>query len=564
MKINIKLDILAQNLGKTITQISEETGLNRNTVTALYHNKVDGIKFDTIEKICSTYQISLADIIEISQPEPVKSIPPESITVTDPYKQEGEIVLFTALPPFFYAHTLPKEYFPSIVKFGGFIMYFLKDYGHIYWPREAMNNTAKESYQRYGTKEKLDRLFFEFKPHAVALEKLYKYQSEKEIISLSDQDLIVFSQKLWKAYEGFWHLSLFIDFFDAGYDVKTIADIQKRYGFTDAEVVVLTTSQQMTFGNERLLRLTEIVKKIARRKLLKKAEIKLYIQSLPEINEYIKDYDYFKSNYAHINHLTIDEVTDEIIDLLKDSRWAVEYEKLSTYTIKVKKNVIAILKKHNLKDNPFYFFQMLTYWREYRKQINLMGIHLMHYILFSIEQKTGIPYKYLKHLTFDEIPNILKGLITRDQMQKRYEEGVVLSTIGGHSKLIEGKEANSIFDEMEKRIKGQSMEKILAGRVACQGYAKGIARIVLGQEDFPKFKEGEILVTGMTRPEFVPLMKKAAAIVTNEGGITCHAAIVSRELGKPCIIGTQKATHVIKDGDLIEVRANHGTVRILS
>jgi pyruvate,water dikinase len=67
----------------------------------------------------------------------------------------------------------------------------------------------------------------------------------------------------------------------------------------------------------------------------------------------------------------------------------------------------------------------------------------------------------------------------------------------------------------------------------------------------------------MTRPEFVPLMKKAIAIVTDEGGITCHAAIVSRELKKPCIIGTKVATQVLKDGDMVEVDANSGIVRIL-
>lgn len=75
--------------------------------------------------------------------------------------------------------------------------------------------------------------------------------------------------------------------------------------------------------------------------------------------------------------------------------------------------------------------------------------------------------------------------------------------------------------------------------------------------------EGEILVTGMTRPEYVPLMKKAAAIVTDEGGITCHAAIVSRELKKPCIIGTKIATQVLNDGDLVEVDAERGVVRVL-
>ena len=67
----------------------------------------------------------------------------------------------------------------------------------------------------------------------------------------------------------------------------------------------------------------------------------------------------------------------------------------------------------------------------------------------------------------------------------------------------------------------------------------------------------------MTRPEFVPLMKKAGGIITNEGGITSHAAIISRELGIPCIIGTKIATKVLHDGDLVEVDADNGVVRIL-
>jgi pyruvate,water dikinase len=67
----------------------------------------------------------------------------------------------------------------------------------------------------------------------------------------------------------------------------------------------------------------------------------------------------------------------------------------------------------------------------------------------------------------------------------------------------------------------------------------------------------------MTRPEYISAMKKAAAIVTDEGGITCHAAIVSRELKKPCIIGTKIATKVLKDGDLVEVDADKGIVKIL-
>ena len=79
-----------------------------------------------------------------------------------------------------------------------------------------------------------------------------------------------------------------------------------------------------------------------------------------------------------------------------------------------------------------------------------------------------------------------------------------------------------------------------------------------------RVKNGDILVTGMTTPNFVPAMKRAGAIVTNDGGITCHAAIVSRELGVPCIIGTRMATKILKDGDLVEVNANDGTINKLN
>ena len=72
-----------------------------------------------------------------------------------------------------------------------------------------------------------------------------------------------------------------------------------------------------------------------------------------------------------------------------------------------------------------------------------------------------------------------------------------------------------------------------------------------------------VLVTTMTNPAYVPIMEKSIAIITDEGGLLCHAAIVSRELNKPCIIGTKIATQVFKDGDLVEVDAESGVVKIL-
>lgn len=85
----------------------------------------------------------------------------------------------------------------------------------------------------------------------------------------------------------------------------------------------------------------------------------------------------------------------------------------------------------------------------------------------------------------------------------------------------------------------------------------------VSKKDMKKIVKGDILVTEMTSPDMVPAMKKSAAIITDVGGLLCHAAIVSRELKKPCIIGTKNATKILKDGDLVEVDANQGIVRII-
>ncbi|MEY3197555.1 MAG: hypothetical protein RL023_25 [Candidatus Parcubacteria bacterium] len=83
------------------------------------------------------------------------------------------------------------------------------------------------------------------------------------------------------------------------------------------------------------------------------------------------------------------------------------------------------------------------------------------------------------------------------------------------------------------------------------------------KEQIADAQEGDILVSTMTTPDFLPAMKKAAAIITDEGGITCHAAIVARELQKPCIIATKFATQILQDGDIVEVDAHKGSITIL-
>lgn len=109
-------------------------------------------------------------------------------------------------------------------------------------------------------------------------------------------------------------------------------------------------------------------------------------------------------------------------------------------------------------------------------------------------------------------------------------------------------------DTNVSEIKGQSclkQDQIIRGKV----------KIVLNKRQFDKIENGDIIVAPMTTPEYVPILSKVKAIITNEGGITCHAAVVSREMNIPCIVGTNIATDILKDGDLVEIDTASGVVK---
>ncbi|MDP2908874.1 MAG: phosphoenolpyruvate synthase [Nanoarchaeota archaeon] len=103
-------------------------------------------------------------------------------------------------------------------------------------------------------------------------------------------------------------------------------------------------------------------------------------------------------------------------------------------------------------------------------------------------------------------------------------------------------------------------EALVQGQGVSQGIGSGAVKIVRGIEDLGKVLKGDVLVTRMTNPDMVPTMQRASAIVTNEGGSTCHAAIVSREMGIPCIVGTENATKILKENDIVTVDGSAGKV----
>jgi len=115
-------------------------------------------------------------------------------------------------------------------------------------------------------------------------------------------------------------------------------------------------------------------------------------------------------------------------------------------------------------------------------------------------------------------------------------------------------------EERKKKLAGLEDKVILDGLSASPGVGSGKVQVVRNIAQIVKVKKGDILVAPMTSPDWVPTMKKSRAIITDEGGVTCHAAIVSRELGIPCVVGTVKATEILEDGDEVTVNGYDGIV----
>lgn len=210
----------------------------------------------------------------------------------------------------------------------------------------------------------------------------------------------------------------------------------------------------------------------------------------------------------------------------------------------------------------FYFFRQMTHWRDERKRAALINNNYYYAFFKEFARRTGVSYNAISFASPAEIIASKLKFTTafKKHLESRTEKCAFYWDKQEHSEAVLIKEDYDKFmSVLDTAFTGRFKE--LKGAPASRGIAEGIVRIINTPEDFMKMRKGDILVAPMTRPEYLPLMKIAGAIVTDEGGVTCHAAIVSRELGLPCIIGTQVATEVLKDGDVVEVDANLGVVR---
>ena len=206
----------------------------------------------------------------------------------------------------------------------------------------------------------------------------------------------------------------------------------------------------------------------------------------------------------------------------------------------------------------------LVYYKDHRDDKRREASFAAKKFMSFLANKFDLTLEEINYLTPPELMNLLKGkgVINKKEIKARIPVNYVLLSTPGKIEFFSGEKIKEIlYEQMPKNNVIQ--EKIVKGTVGSKGYAKGKVVIVRHSVALSKVKDGDVLVAVTTHPEYVSAMKKAAAIVTDEGGITSHAAIVAREMKKPCIVGTKNVTQILQDGDLVEVDAEKGIIRIL-
>lgn len=206
--------------------------------------------------------------------------------------------------------------------------------------------------------------------------------------------------------------------------------------------------------------------------------------------------------------------------------------------------------------------------RDWTKGYFTRALLSYHRLLDEIAERLGATRDDLFLHTYRELKDAMATgkPLPQAELASRRKDGAVLVIKGDSFELTTGREG--IDRVIKEEGVGGPFEKMsgiteFKGLPASLGKITGRARVLENASGISELEEGEILVTYMTTIEFIPAFRKAAAIITDEGGMSCHAAIVSREFKLPCIVGTKVATRALQTGDLIEVDAERGVVRIL-
>ncbi len=449
-----------------------------------------------------------------------------------------------------------KYPFAQRIAFAG----FSKNRADWYHSLEELQKTASKiigvSKQKPGISEEMIQAFkpFENQFYAECLR-----LNRMNLSDLTDEALLKTYNHLEAVYLQKLNGSGLIDGFALSTDTVIASQIQAflEANFSERKFVstfeVLTAPSSLSF-----LQLEELALLKAAREIQKNPAFRGEI-----IRRHAENYFWIQNNYVADHVLGVSFFEKRFEDALVSGSLNERIQKIESFPLESKKKKENVMNDLCLPPELRILLKItddFTYWQDERKKGTFWATHYFSLLLSEFARRTSYSLDELKYCMPPEMGLVLKEKISKEELQRRFEYCMVLWTTKGYEVITDIKR----IVELDRIGTGKlSKPGELRGFTACLGTATGTVRIVESAEELNKVQDGDILVAVMTRPDYLPAMKRAAAFITDEGGITCHAAIVARELQKPCIIGTKVATKTLKDGDVVSVRANHGVVQLL-
>ena len=234
--------------------------------------------------------------------------------------------------------------------------------------------------------------------------------------------------------------------------------------------------------------------------------------------------------------------------------------KPSKFLVAKRRKMIKKLKLNQREQELAEVLAWFTFFYEVGERVAMyLYDELISHLAMSFGKQVS---KELEWYDVEALDRYLSGYKLSQSEIRRRQQCYVLFLVNNKPRVLSGLAARHYIKTNFEEFVSTKTTKV-HGTVASPGLVRGRVKIVVTQANQAKVKQGDILVSPMTTPRLMTAVKRAAAIVTDEGGMTAHAAIVSRELGIPCIVGTKFATKVFKDGDKVEVDAIKGVVKKL-
>lgn len=328
-----------------------------------------------------------------------------------------------------------------------------------------------------------------------------------------------------------------------------------------------TSPQSSTLIKEAkkdILRICSIIDKNSSLKELFKEENLKIINKLPyllkkEITNHKNEYGFLDGYYMSVNWLDELDIIEKIKSFMKNYK-----DEIKKIEVEASKNIKAekIAKEMNEELQQLIRVSRHFAWLAfYADEKILLAFNYFKPVYTELAKRYGLTYDEIIESLIDEIHSM--KIANKEELQFRMHNYILYCDPKG-DKVFTNESAKIIEQKELKKDKSLSDIDQVKGQPIFKGVVRGKAKVILLRKDYDKVEEGDIIVSFNTNPTSVPFLEKASALVTNEGGMLCHAAIVAREMNIPCVIGTKNATKVFKDGDIIEVDANKGIVRKIS